>query len=77
MPVMIWQSNERPWTMNTLLMSLVGLSVLCICYGIIKIALVVRESGQKRSAFEHRAQGRRSDHRSLDRRTKTEGYPQV
>ena len=63
--------------MTTLLVSLIGISLLCTCYGIIKIIVFMRESTQKRSAFDHRAQGRRSARSSDDRRSRTEIYPQA
>jgi hypothetical protein len=63
--------------MDALLVSLIGISVLCTFYGIIKIALFARERSRKESAFDHRVRGRSGGRTNNDRRTRTEVYPQV
>ena len=54
--------------MNTLLLTLLSLSVLCTLYGVIKIFLFARDYNYRRSVFDNRVEGRKTERRSEDRR---------
>jgi len=54
--------------MNSLLLTLLSLSVLITLYGVVKIFLFARDYNYRRSVFDNRVAGRKTERRSEDRR---------
>jgi hypothetical protein len=55
--------------MNTLILTLLSLSALIVFYGMIKIFILAREYNDRRSVFDHRIDGRKTEKRNENRRT--------
>ena len=57
--------------MNTVLLSLLGLSALFVIYGSIRDSFLAREYFYRRRVFEHHLDGRKTKRRDRDRRSKS------